>query len=97
MAVRSPTRSPSRKERGRSWPHSWRPEHGITRASIGCAERHTVNGKKSPALIRWRAGVEPDQRIVYSYDMRVDEKRVSVSLATVELKPAGRRYAADLH
>jgi hypothetical protein len=28
--------------------------------------------------------------------MRVDEKRVSVSPATVELKPAGRRYAGPI-
>jgi uncharacterized protein YndB with AHSA1/START domain len=31
----------------------------------------------------------PDERIVYSYDMRFDEERISVSLSTVELAPAG--------
>ena len=31
----------------------------------------------------------PDQRIITSYDMRFDDKRISVSLATVELEPAG--------
>ena len=31
----------------------------------------------------------PDQRIVYTYDMHLDETRISVSLATVELEPAG--------
>jgi uncharacterized protein YndB with AHSA1/START domain len=31
----------------------------------------------------------PDQRIVYTNDMHLDEKRISVSLATVEFKPAG--------
>jgi uncharacterized protein YndB with AHSA1/START domain len=30
-----------------------------------------------------------DQRIVYTYDMHLDETRISVSLATVELKPEG--------
>lgn len=30
-----------------------------------------------------------DQRIVYSYDMYLGATRISVSLATVELKPAG--------
>jgi uncharacterized protein YndB with AHSA1/START domain len=34
--------------------------------------------------------IVPDRRIVYSYGMHVDDKRVSVSLATVELAPAGR-------
>ncbi|RJG10607.1 polyketide cyclase [Pseudomonas cavernicola] len=33
--------------------------------------------------------IVPDQRIVYSYDMHLNETRISVSLATVELKPAG--------
>jgi uncharacterized protein YndB with AHSA1/START domain len=31
----------------------------------------------------------PDERIVYTYDMHLDDKRISVSLATVELEPAG--------
>src|ERR671912_149170 len=30
----------------------------------------------------------PDQRIILAYDMYLDETRISVSLATVELKPA---------
>ena len=33
--------------------------------------------------------IVPDRRIVYSYDMHLDDTRISVSLATVELKPAG--------
>jgi uncharacterized protein YndB with AHSA1/START domain len=33
--------------------------------------------------------IVPDQRIVYTYDMHLDEKRISVSLATVEFMPAG--------
>jgi uncharacterized protein YndB with AHSA1/START domain len=37
--------------------------------------------------------IVPDERIVYTYEMRRDETRISVSLATVELKPedAGTR------
>ncbi|MGA9852410.1 MAG: SRPBCC family protein [Gammaproteobacteria bacterium] len=31
-----------------------------------------------------------DQRIVYTYDMHINDKRISVSLSTVELKPAGK-------
>ncbi len=31
----------------------------------------------------------PDERIVYAYDMHLDDTRISVSLATVELKPEG--------
>ena len=29
--------------------------------------------------------IVPDQRIIYSYDMHLDDRRISVSLATVEL------------
>jgi uncharacterized protein YndB with AHSA1/START domain len=33
--------------------------------------------------------IVPDERIVYSYDMHLDETRISVSLATVEFQPDG--------
>ncbi len=33
--------------------------------------------------------IVPEQRIVYTYDMHRGETRISVSLATVELKPEG--------
>jgi uncharacterized protein YndB with AHSA1/START domain len=33
--------------------------------------------------------IVPDRRIVYVYDMYSDDRRISVSLATVELEPAG--------
>jgi uncharacterized protein YndB with AHSA1/START domain len=32
--------------------------------------------------------IVPDERIVYSYDMHLDDTRISVSLATIELRPA---------
>jgi len=31
-----------------------------------------------------------DQRIVYTYDMQLDDTRISVSLATIELRPEGQ-------
>jgi uncharacterized protein YndB with AHSA1/START domain len=33
--------------------------------------------------------IEPDRRIVYSYEMHLGERRISVSLATVEFMPKG--------
>lgn len=33
--------------------------------------------------------IVPNQRIIYSYDLHLDDRRISVSLATVELTPAG--------
>ena len=34
--------------------------------------------------------IVPDQRIVYTYDMKIGDKRISVSLATVEIRPEGQ-------
>jgi uncharacterized protein YndB with AHSA1/START domain len=45
-------------------------------------EVHTFN-----AIYR---DIVPDQRIVYSYDMMLGEIRISVSLATIELRPEGQ-------
>ena len=53
---------------------------------------------------RWEGGVTstfdaiyhdivPNERIVYSYEMHLDERKISVSLATLELKPDGARRA----
>lgn len=50
---------------------------------------------------RWESGVVvtydalyhdvvADERIVYAYEMHLDDRKISVSLATLELKPAGR-------
>ena len=33
--------------------------------------------------------IVPDRRIVYTYDMHLNERRISVSLATIEFEPAG--------
>lgn len=51
---------------------------------------------------RWQGGVVstfdatyhdivPNERIVYSYAMHLDDRKISVSLATLQLKPAGAR------
>jgi uncharacterized protein YndB with AHSA1/START domain len=34
--------------------------------------------------------IVPDERIVLTYDMHLDDKRISVSLMTVEFKPEGK-------
>ena len=31
----------------------------------------------------------PDERLVYTYEMHLDDRRISVSLATIELRPDG--------
>lgn len=56
----------------------------------GC--EHLVSGPSDGPMHVYDAHIEdivPNERIVYSYDMCLDDKRVSVSLATVELEPEG--------
>jgi uncharacterized protein YndB with AHSA1/START domain len=50
--------------------------------------RGTVGGQHYTFEARY-GDIVPEERIVYSYDMHLDGTRISVSLATVELKPAG--------
>jgi uncharacterized protein YndB with AHSA1/START domain len=56
-------------------------------------------GGRERLVGRWKSGmvtdfrcqyldIVPQQRIVYTYDMHVDERRISISLATIEFKPA---------
>ncbi len=55
---------------------------------------------------QWRTGlvtefdatyfdIIPGERIVYAYEMRLDGRKISVSLATFEFKPVGRGAQAD--
>jgi uncharacterized protein YndB with AHSA1/START domain len=43
--------------------------------------------------------IVPDQRIIYAYDMHIDDERISVSLATIEFKPesGGTRLVLTEH
>lgn len=55
--------------------------------------RETLSGTwKSGRITRFDAhyhDIVPGERIIYSYTMHVDEKKISVSLATIDLKKAG--------
>jgi uncharacterized protein YndB with AHSA1/START domain len=57
-------------------------------------------GGKERVKGRWATGlvstfdavyfdVVPDRRLVYAYEMRLDDRKISVSLATLEIMPAG--------
>jgi uncharacterized protein YndB with AHSA1/START domain len=50
--------------------------------------RGTANGRNYTYEARYQ-DIVPDERIVYAYDMHLDDTRISVSLGTVELKPDG--------
>lgn len=53
----------------------------MNRASLKDGPSHTFDARYYDIV--------PEQRIVYSYDMHLDDKRISVSLATIELAAAG--------
>jgi uncharacterized protein YndB with AHSA1/START domain len=59
---------------------------------VGGRERSSGGPKEGPKHIfdclYW--DIVPNERIVYSYDMHLDDNRISVSLATIELKREGR-------
>ena len=44
---------------------------------------------RSIASTRIYQDIVENQRIIYAYDMHIDDRRISVSLATIELKPEG--------
>jgi uncharacterized protein YndB with AHSA1/START domain len=50
--------------------------------------RATMEGQTYTFEARYQ-DIVPDERFVYAYEMHFDDKRISVSLGTVELKPEG--------
>src|SRR5579862_7448983 len=58
---------------------------------VGGRERSSGGPKVGPKhsfdCLYW--DIAPNERIVYSYDMHLDDRRISVSLTTIELKPEG--------
>ena len=53
---------------------------------------HNSGGRKGGPIHSFNAiyqDIVENQRIIYAYDMHLDDRRISVSLATIELKPEG--------
>ncbi len=72
-------------------PADWGPEKQTMDFRVGGRET-SVGGPVGGPVISYRATYQdiiPDERIVYTYDMDIDGKRISVSLATIEFKPEG--------
>jgi uncharacterized protein YndB with AHSA1/START domain len=54
--------------------------------------REHVKGRKDSVVSTFDAiyyDVIPNERIVYAYEMHLDDRKISISLATLELKRAG--------
>ncbi|HZF35344.1 MAG TPA: SRPBCC family protein [Candidatus Angelobacter sp.] len=72
-------------------PDKWTEQHREFDFRVGGRERLSGvwPGGKVSAFDGLYHDIVADERIVYSYAMQLDEVRISVSLATVEFKPAG--------
>jgi uncharacterized protein YndB with AHSA1/START domain len=82
---------PSAKARWFVGPADWQLLERAIDFRVGGQER--LSGRKGSGIVSTFDGVYhdivPDRRIIYSYDMHLDQKHISVSLATVELTPVG--------
>jgi uncharacterized protein YndB with AHSA1/START domain len=73
-------------------PQQWRRGEHVLDFRVGGKERLSGGPENGPLHIFDGVyhDIVPAQRIVYAYDMRLDDTLISVSLATVELEPAGK-------
>jgi uncharacterized protein YndB with AHSA1/START domain len=82
---------PAIKARWFSGPDEWEKGEREFDFRVGGRERSS-GGPKGGTVHAFNCiyqDIVPDQRIIYSYDMHLDDRRISVSLATIEFKPAG--------
>ncbi len=82
---------PQAKARWFVGPEGWKQQEREFDFRIGGRERlrGTHKGGVVSAFDACYLDIVPDQRIIYSYDMHLNDRRISVSLATVEFKRAG--------
>jgi uncharacterized protein YndB with AHSA1/START domain len=82
---------PAIKARWFAGPEEWGPDEREMDFRVG--GRETSRGGPPGGPVHAFEGlyydIVPDQRIIFGYDMHLDDARISVSLATVELLPSG--------
>lgn len=82
-------------ESKRKWfhgPPEWGPDRHEMDFRVGGRET-SAGGPEGGPLHRMEARyweIVPNERIIYTYDMHLDDRRISVSLATIELRPEGK-------
>jgi uncharacterized protein YndB with AHSA1/START domain len=83
--------NPDAKRRWFAGPEEW--ENGAYELDFRVGGRERAAGGPPGGPVHSYDGryqdIVPNERIIVAYDMRMDETRISVSLATVEFKPAG--------
>jgi uncharacterized protein YndB with AHSA1/START domain len=82
---------PAAKTRWFVGPDEWEASDHELDFRVGGRE-HVSGGPSGGPVHTYDARIQdivPNERIISTYDMHMDEKRISVSLATVEFKPAG--------
>ena len=72
-------------------PQGWRPIERFMDFRVGGRERAKgqFEGGVTTTLDAIYHDIIPQQRIVYTYEMHLDERKISVSLATLQIEPAG--------
>ena len=82
---------PEAKARWFVGPGDWRRSDYELDFRVGGRE-HLAGGRPGEPVHVYDAryqDIVPERRIIFSYDMHIGARRISVSLATVELEPAG--------
>jgi uncharacterized protein YndB with AHSA1/START domain len=72
-------------------PAEWEPDEHEMDFRVGGRET-TRGGPRGGPVHRFEAryyDIVPDERIIFAYDMHLDDRRISFSLATVVLEPDG--------
>jgi uncharacterized protein YndB with AHSA1/START domain len=71
-------------------PEGWRPIERFMDFRVGGRERVKggFDGSVTTTFDAIYHDIVPRERIVYTYEMRLDERKISVSLATLQIKPA---------
>jgi uncharacterized protein YndB with AHSA1/START domain len=78
----------AQKKKWFSPPPEWNQDHAMD-FRVGGKE-HSYGGPAGGTVHKFDAtyqDIVPNTRIIYTYDMHLDDKRISVSLAVIEFKP----------
>jgi len=73
-------------------PEEWEAGPGAYDFRVGGRERSSGGPKGGPihSFECIYQDIVPNERIIYTYDMHLDQHRISVSLTTIELAPVGK-------